>query len=409
MPKYYYKAVNGGGKVVRGDMEAAEEKAVARYLHDSGYIPIRIKTQSLFNNFLRFDFSMDLLADFRNVSSKDLLLFTLDLRTLLDAGLSVDRSLVILFDTTENEKMGEIVKGLLKYVQGGSSLSDAMAQYPKIFSALYINMIRAGESGGVLPEVLERLGEFLESIQRVKDYIKSALIYPAFLLSVGGISIIIMLTFVIPKFSVIFADMGQAIPMSTRMLLGLSDFLRSFWWIFVIAAVMCAALLRQYSKTEKGRLKIDSVKIRLPIWGDLIKFVEVARFSRTLGTLIRSGVPLLQGLNLVRVIMTNRVVSDSLKQVHERVKEGEKLSTPLFQTGIFPPLAIQMISVGEETGNLEKMLLRVAKYYEDNVENKTKRFISLLEPVLILGMGLMVGFIVVSMLMAVFSINEVGF
>lgn len=409
MPKYYYKAVDASGKVIRGEIDAPEEKTVASQLHDSGCIPIRIKSYGIFYKFLQLDFSSDLLADFKNVSSRDLLLFTQDFRTLLDAGLSVDRSLIILHDTAESGKLGEVIKGLLKYVQGGSSISDAMAKYPKVFSSLYINMIRAGESGGVLPEVLERLGEFLENIQRVKEYIKSALIYPAFLLSVGGISIIIMLTFVIPKFSVIFSDMGQTIPLSTSMLLGLSDFLRSYWWAFALAIIAGVIFIRQYANTDKGRLKIDALKIRLPIWGDLIKFVEVARFSRTLGTLIRSGVPLLQGLNLVREIMTNRVVGDSLKQVHDRVKEGEKLTTPLFQTGIFPPLAIQMISVGEETGNLEKMLLRVAKYYEDNVENKVKRFISLLEPVLILGMGLMVGFIVISMLMAVFSINEVGF
>lgn len=409
MAKYFYKAVDASGRVVRGDIEAAGEKAVAGQLRDSGYIPIRIRPYGILHKGLQLDFSSNLLGEWRTVSSRDVLMFTQDLRTLIDAGLSVDRSLVILHETTENPKLREIIKGLLKSVQSGSSLSEAMTKYPGIFSPLYVNMVRAGESGGVMPEVLARLGEFLENIQNVKEYIKSALIYPAFLLAVGGISIIIMLTFVIPKFSIIFSDMGQAIPLSTRMLLGLSDFVRSYWWAFVLAVLACAVFLRQYAKTESGRMKIDGMKIRLPVWGDLIKFVEVARFSRTLGTLIRSGVPLLQGLNLVRVIMTNRVLADSIQRVHDRVKEGEKLTTPLHQTGIFPPLAIQMISVGEETGNLEMMLLRVAKYYEDNVENKIKRLISLLEPALILGMGLVVGFIVISMLMAVFSINEVGF
>ncbi len=409
MARYYYKAVDASGRLIRGSLEAEGEKAAVAQLHASGCIPVRIKPHGFLHKGLQLDFSFNLFSDMGGVSSRDVLLFTQDLRTLLEAGLAMDRALIILNDTTESEKLKGIIRGVLKSVQSGNSLSDAMNQYPKIFSPLYVNMVRAGESGGILPEVLARLSEFLENIQKVKDYIKSALIYPAFLLSVGGISIIIMLTFVIPKFSIIFADMGQAIPASTRLLLGLSEFVRGYWWAFLLFIGLFVVSVRQYVKTETGRLKFDAVKIRMPVWGDLIKCVEMARFSRTLGTLIRSGVPILQGLSLVRVIMTNQVIADSVKEVRDRVKEGEKLSLPLNQAGIFPPLAIQMISVGEETGNLEKMLLRVAEYYEDHVENKIKRMISLLEPALILGMGLVVGFIVISMLMAVFSINEVGF
>ncbi|MDZ7833074.1 MAG: type II secretion system F family protein [Desulfobacterales bacterium] len=409
MIKYYYKAVDDSGQLVKGNLEAEEEKAVAARLHASGYIPVQIKPHGFLQRGWRLDFSGKLLPDFKNVSSKDILFFTQDLRALLEAGLPVDRALIMLHDTAENEKLKDIIQGVIKSVQGGNALSEAMSKYPKAFSSLYINMIKAGESGGILPEVLGRLGDFLENIQKVKDYVNSALIYPVFLLLVGGVSIIIMLTFVIPKFSVIFADMGQAIPLSTRVLLGLSDFVRSYWWVFTAMAGLGIFLGRQYANTDKGRLQIDDLKIRLPIWGDLIKSVEMARFSRTLGTLIRSGVPILQGLNLVRVIITNRVVADSVEKVHDRVKEGENLTVPLNQSGVFPTLAIQMISVGEETGNLEAMLLRVAQYYEDRVENKIKRLISLLEPVLILSMGLVIGFIVISMLMAVFSINEVGF
>ncbi len=409
MIKYYYKAVDGSGQLVKGNLEAEGEKAVAARLHASGYIPVQIKPHGFLQRGWRLDFSGKLLSDFKTVSSKDILFFTQDLRALLEAGLPVDRALIMLHDTAENEKLKDILQGVIKSVQGGNALSEAMSKYPKAFSSLYINMIKAGESGGILPEVLDRLGDFLENIQKVKDYVNSALIYPVFLLLVGGVSIIIMLTFVIPKFSVIFADMGQAIPLSTQVLLGLSDFVRSYWWVFIAMAGLGFFLGRQYANTDKGRLQIDDLKTRLPIWGDLIKSVEMARFSRTLGTLIRSGVPILQGLNLVRVIITNRVVADSVEKVRDRVKEGENLTVPLNQSGVFPTLAIQMISVGEETGNLEAMLLRVAQYYEDRVENKIKRLISLLEPVLILSMGLVIGFIVISMLMAVFSINEVGF
>jgi general secretion pathway protein F len=270
-------------------------------------------------------------------------------------------------------------------------------------------MVRAGETGGVLPAVLERLGEFLESAQDLKDYIKSAMVYPLFLVLVGGASIIIMLTFVIPKFSIIFSDMGTAIPASTQLLLGISHGLRDYWWLLMLVMAGLVFALRRYVRTEKGRYRKDAYALRLPLLGRLVRAVEVARFSRTLGTLIRSGVPILQALALVRQIITNQLIADSLERVYNRVKEGDTLSAPLNQEGYFPALAVQMISVGEETGKLDRMLLKVADNYEKTVRNMIKRLVNLLEPAMILAMGLMVGFIVISMLMAVFSMNEVPF
>jgi type II secretory pathway component PulF len=270
-------------------------------------------------------------------------------------------------------------------------------------------MVRAGEAGGVLEAVLSRLGEFLESAQELKDYIKSAMVYPIFLVSVGGLSIIILLTFVIPKFSIIFSDMGQTLPLSTRFLLGTSHLLQSYWWAILLVLGTGYFFLRKYLKTPAGRLKFDRKKMKFPLVGELIKKVEVARFARTLGTLTKSGVPILQALMLVKDILGNKVVSRAMENVYARVKEGDRLSKPLRDTGIFPPLAIQMITVGEETGRLDSMLLRVAESYEKMVRSMVKRLISLLEPAMILFMGLVVGFVVVSMLMAVFSMNEMPF
>ncbi|MDM8517987.1 type II secretion system F family protein, partial [Desulfobacterales bacterium HSG16] len=282
----------------------------------------------------------------------------------------------------------------------------AMAKYPDAFSNFYVNMVRAGEAGGVLEHVLERLGIFLESSQELKDYIKSAMIYPVFLLCVSGLSIIIMMTFVVPRFSVIFSDMGSAVPMSTRFLLWMSEYLKTWWWTIPVLTALIYFGFRQYSMTRSGRMRLDSLKINLILIGTLVKKIEVARFARTLGTLVKSGVPILEALHLTRGIMTNKVVSESLDLVHKRVKEGERLSKPLGESGIFPSLAVQMIMVGEETGRLDEMLLRVADNYEKTVKNLVHRLVSLLEPVLILIMGCVVAFIVISMLLGIFSMNE---
>lgn len=409
MPLYSYKATNSAGKIVNGSLEASEEKEVVSKIQAMGYIPIRVQAGGVSTRRFNIDLSMDVSGLFERITSKDLMIFTQDLHALLEAGLPVDRAFSILIQVAEKQKLRDLMASILKSVEGGDSLSGALARYPRLFPSLYVNMVRAGETGGVLPAVLERLGEFMESSQDLKDYIKSAMVYPLFLVLVGGASIIIMLTFVIPKFSVIFADMGQAIPASTQVLLYLGHGLRNYWWLIfgVIAAIVFA--VRKYIKTPKGKYQADSLALRIPMIGRLVKSVEVARFSRTLGTLIHSGVPILQAMTLVRQIIGNRLISDSLEVVRNRVKEGDTLSAPLAQQTVFPPLAVQMISVGEETGKLDVMLLKVADNYEKSVRNMIKRLVNFLEPAMILIMGLVVGFIVISMLMAVFSMNEMPF
>jgi general secretion pathway protein F len=409
MTTFSYKATDVSGKILKGTLEAADEREVVVKLQGMNCIPIRIESAqgelgkySLGGSFRIPDF-------FHRVTQRDVLFFTQDLHALLEAGLAMDKALSILINVAENDKFKEVVAGILKSIEGGNSLSEALANYPKVFSTLYINMTRAGEAGGVLPGVLERLGVFLENSQDLRDYITSAMVYPLFLVFVGGVSIIIMLTFVIPKFSVIFADMGQAMPLSTKILLGLSNGLRSYWWLIGGFITLAVILIRRYIQTPAGRMKADQWKLKTPVVGKLVKSVEVARFSRTLGTLIKSGVPILMALQLVMEIVANKIIAGSLKIVYDRVKEGDSLSAPLTQEGIFPPLAVQMISVGEETGKLDQMLLRVAENYEKVVRTMIKRFVNLLEPAMILTMGLLVGFIVISMLMAVFSMNDIAF
>ena len=409
MSNYFYKAADSSGKVVSGTMEAEEERGVVAELHNMGFIPIRVALARGNGKRLNVDISGQILSVFRGVSTKDVMVFTQDLSVLLEAGLPLDRALSILKDAAEKEGFKEVVGDMLKTVQGGGYLSDALAKHPRVFSTLYVNMVRAGEAGGVLEAVLGRLGTFLENSQDLKDYIKSALVYPVFLVLVGGVSIIILLTFVLPKFSIIFGDMGQAIPLTTRFLLGLSHILRDYWWVILGGLGASCFFFRRYLGTPGGRLKLDQTKISLPVAGDLVKKIEVARFARTLGTLTKSGVPILQALSLVKDVMGNQVIARSMEEVYDRVKEGERLSKPLHDMGIFPSLAIQMITVGEETGRLDSMLLRVAENYEKVVRNLVKRFISLLEPAMILAMGLVVGFIVISMLMAIFSMNDMPF
>ena len=270
-------------------------------------------------------------------------------------------------------------------------------------------MVRAGEAGGVLDIVLKRLEEFLESSQQLKSSVINAMIYPMLLISVMSLVIIFMLMFVIPRFSVMFADMGQTLPLPTRILLNVSNGIKDYWWLLIGLMTGVFFGFRAYLKTPAGRYKWDSLKLRLIGIRSIIEKIEVARFCRTLGTLIKSGVPILQAITIVKEIIGNIVISDSLTEIHKRIKEGEGISTPLRRQNIFPPLAIHMIKVGEETGRLEDMLLIVADVYDREVQNALKRFISLLEPLLILLMSVLVGFIVLSIVLAIFSINEMPF
>ncbi|HUL31894.1 MAG TPA: type II secretion system F family protein [Thermodesulfobacteriota bacterium] len=404
MVEYLYKATTLGGQTVEGTMDGKDEEAIIRGLQQLGYIPIRIfsaheKAQSFrFPSFLP-----------KRVGIKNLLTFTQELSTLVSAGLPIDRSLNILTTLTENETLRETVKDLLKRIEGGSSLAEALGYHPRIFPKLYINMVKAGESGGFLETILSRLAQYMESTKAIRDQIVSVMIYPLILALVSGLSITILVTFVIPRFAKIFSDMGQAIPLPTQIVLSFSQLVRGYWWVFLGVIALVYYGLKAYKKDEERRWKWDRFKLKWVAIGDLIAKVEVARFARTLGTLLQSGVPILPAFNLVREISQNEAISRSIANVHDRLREGKGMSKSLEETGVFPSLAVHMIGVGEETGRLDEMLVKVAETYEESVRTAVRRVVSLIEPLILLVMGAIVGFIVLSILLAVSSLTEISF
>jgi general secretion pathway protein F len=404
MTQYLYKAATLDGKTVEGLMDGITEENIVQSLHQLGYIPIRIVSTQEKRPSLRLSSFLP-----KRVGLKNLLIFTQELSTLIAAGLPLDRSLSILGSLTENERLSETVKDVLKRIEGGNSLAEALGNHPRIFPKLYVNMVKAGESGGFLEVILSRLALYLQHTKEIRDYLISVMIYPLILTMVSGASIAILVTFVIPRFARIFSDMGQAIPLSTQIMLSISHSIKSYWWVGIGVIVVVYLGLRVYNQNEERRLRWDRFKLRWVAVGDIIKKVEVARFSRTLGTLLQSGVSILSAFNLVKEISQNRVISRSITHVHDRLREGKAISRSLEEVGVFPPLAVHMIAVGEETGKLDEMLIKIAEAYEENVRNTIKRFVSILEPLIILVMGVVVGFIVISMLLAIFSINEIPF
>ena len=409
MAQFSYKATDQTGKIVTGTQDASDEKGVVAVLQAQGYIPIRITSSAKVSSRLSSGWEKSIFGVLKKVSEKDILRFTEDLATLLDSGLPLDRSLQILRDASDKKGLKSVLNDVLKAVQKGSDLSDALANHPKRFSRFYVNMVKAGEAGGFLDLILKRMSIYLNDIKDLKDYIVSAMIYPLFLICIGGISILILLTYVIPKFAVIFADLGQAIPFSTQLLLSTAAFFQKYVLLLLAGFAAVIFLWRRFSMTPAGRYRIDSFLTTLPVVGGFIQELETARFARTLGTLIKSGVPILGSLTLVQGVIRNRVIAESLDFIRERVREGDALSKPLADSDMFPKLATQMIIVGEETGRLDEMLFKIGDIYEKKVRNFIKKGMSLMEPAVILAMGIIIGFIVISMLMAIFSMNDMPF
>jgi len=399
--------------MIEGVMEAGEERAVVLRLRDQGYLPLRIRPPG--------EVPAKTTAGQRQLSlpqlqlpwggrvrQKDLQIYTRELATLISSGLPLDRALSVLIGLTEKEELKQATAQILRTVQQGKSLSESLEEYPKIFPPLYVNMVKAGEIGGFLDSVLQRLAEYLERSQEVADQIKASLAYPAMLVAVGGLSVLFMFTYVLPKFSGIFKDMGPALPVLTRMILALGAWFQAYWWVLMLLVVGAGLALQRYIATPHGRFAWDRWRLRVALLGDLIRKREVANFSRTLGTLLKSGVPLIQALEVVEAVVGNRVISSALKEVRVGVREGQGISGPLGRSGVFPTLALQMVSVGEETGRLDEMLMRTAEYYEKETNAKLKQLVSLVEPGLILFMGLIVGFVVIGLLQGIFSISQGG-
>ena len=406
MPRYRYEAVDASGEVVRDELDAATLDAAIARLRDQGLLPLTVNEAK--SGFLRGGFGQPLFSKRRALSRKTIALLTQQLASLLHAGMPLDRALTILIGVTEDEQAKPVLERVQEKVRGGSSLADAL-EVQGVFSRFYLNMIRAGEAGGALDVVLKRLTEFLERSQALRETVTSALIYPIILLSVSALSVIILLTFVVPQFQRLFADAGKALPLATQIVIAVGDGFRYYWWVGAILVVLLSAVARRQLSQPESRARWDDRFLRLPLFGDLIAKVETARLSRTLGTLLGNGVSMLNALTIVRETLSNQVLAGALGEVAEHVKTGRGLADPLLEAGRFPKLAVQMIRVGEETGQLQEMLLQVADTYDGEVQTAVKRLLTLLEPALILGLGVIIAGIIMSILVAILSLNDLAF
>ncbi len=402
MDTYDYEATTRDGNIVKGTMEVVSESIAVERIQEMGYFPLKVKKAVEHEN------AIDrILSSFQDrITNKDLMTFTYQLSVLLDSGFPLERSLTILSELTEKKKFQELLKEMISNVRGGKSFSDTLARFPSVFPLFYVNMVKAGEAGGFIEDVISRMAVYLESSQGLKDDVRSALVYPMVIFSFSCIAVIVLLTFVIPNFSEIFADMGAELPLSTLILLSISEALVEYWWIILLSVAGVVVGIKKYISSESGRQFWDRLKFRLPVFGKLYREAAVSRFARTFGTLLDSGVPILSALQIVKGTLENEKISEIIGSVREAVRKGRSISEPLSNSDIFPPIAVHMITVGEESGKLNEMLIKISDRFDIEVKTTVKRLLSLLEPALIIFMAVLIGAIVISMLLAIFSINE---
>jgi general secretion pathway protein F len=402
---FAYKAVNSLGEAEEGVRDAVDEQQLIATLQTEGYIPIRVVPAGA-KSFL----GLRLGIKQTKLSQKDIALFTGELATLLESGLPLDKSLLVLIDLTEdNERVTKLIGRVLEKVKGGATLADALEKQSGIFSKFYLNMIRAGEAGGSLGEVLGRLSEYLERSRELKETVSTALIYPAILLIMSLASLFVMLTFVVPQFSEMFESAGKALPVSTQIVVGLAEWLQSYWWMLVLGVILITGYMNLQMADPVKKKVWDGRFLKLPLAGTIILNKETANISRTLGTLLGNGVSILAALVIVRETVDNLVLSAAIQDTEEQLKQGKNMSDALLEKGIFPKMAMQMIKMGEETGRLEEMLLRVATIYDKQLRVAIQRMLALLEPALIISLGLMIAGIIVSILLAILSVNDLAF
>lgn len=393
MPEYLVKVVNRQGQRFQLKRSAEDLNSLKESLRKEGLTPLSIKTLKPALSFLR------------KISSRDILVFTEELANLLEAGISIDRALYILSRHTEKEQMREVIKAIQRDIQRGRSLSEAMAQH-NCFPKVYVNMVKAAEAGGFLEPVLRRIASFLETTGKFKEELISAMVYPVILFIVAVVAVSVMMVYVVPKFTSIFEEMGENLPLSTEVLIFISALVGRLWWFALLVCIVLVFFLHRYRKTPEGRLKTDAILLRLPLIGSLQKKVFISRFSRTLGTLLKAGVPVLVALRISRQVVGNEAISSSLAPLEDGVRHGKGLSQPMKQVDIFPEMVFEMVAVAEEAGRVEEALLQIADRFEEETRRTIRRTISVLEPALILFMGIVVGFIILSMLVAIFSISE---
>ena len=403
MPEFSYQAIKGSGQVVHGTLVAETEPALLEELRQMGCLPIQVVQKEQAGGG-RFSF-----LGRRGLGSRDRLAFARQLATLVRAGIPLERSLVLSRDLAERPALRAVIDDSLRELRGGKSLADSLAAHGRFFPPLYVAMVRAGEASGTLPAVLDRLVEFEEFSAELKSYLLSALIYPALLVTVGGAAIALLLGFVVPRFAEVFEQAGKELPLPTQVLMEVSNLVRGYGWAAILTIVAALWLGSRWVGTESGRRRWDRWRLKAPLLGEVSLKLEVARFAKSLGTLLNQAVPIIAALRLTREVLANRVLAESIEPLIQGIKRGQGLAAPLAATRVFPALAVQLMTLGEQTGKLDSMLLELAAIYDKEVRTATKRLVALVEPAVILTMGLVVGSIVISTLLAIVSINEVPF
>lgn len=399
MATFQFKAVTAGGVSRTGTLNAESPRAAAQELRRQGLTPVQVGVEST-GGFR--------LPTFGGASQRDVSFFTQEMATLLAAGVPIDRSLEIVTELTERPEFKGTILEVTRTLKSGRSLADSLAAHPKAFGELYVNMVRAGEAGGSLAQVFQRMSDYVRSRDDLRGYIVSALVYPVLLAFVGLSSIFVLLYYVVPRFAAMFEDGRMRVPLPTQIMLTLSQVTREYGLFLVVGLVLAGFGFYSYVRSDSGRLWWDALKLRLPLLGDVVRKAETARFARAMATLITNSVPLVQSLAIASRILSNTRMAKSLDAVTQGVKRGEGIAGPLTRSGEFPPLAGHLLAVGEETGRLDEMFNRMADIYDADTRSAVKRFTSLFEPALILVMGIIVGALILSMLLAITSINEVA-
>ena len=423
MPRYNYVALDTNGKETKGTIEVASQNEAIGRVKEMGLFPTKIvetekPQEKLFKKKSKvagkkksaLDINISIPGLSGRVKAKVLTTFTRQLATLVDAGLPLLRGLRVLEKQERNSTLKSILGELALAIEGGSTFSEALAQHPKVFNRLFVNMVKAGELGGVLEVVLRRLAEFSEKAQKIKGKVKAAMFYPVAVLIVASGILVLLLTFVIPKFKLVFADMmqgqGAQLPAFTTLVMGISDAVKNHFLVVAGCIAVFEVLFLLFIKTKFGRLLWDNLKLRFPVIGPVVRKVAISRFTRTLGTLVSSGVPILQALTIVRETAGNVVISNAVSAVHESVKEGETITSPLEGSGVFPPMVVSMVDVGEQTGALPEMLLKIADNYDEEVDNAVASMTALLEPIMIVFLAVVVGSIVVAMFLPLIAMIQ---
>ncbi len=400
MPSFDWSArPAAGGDIKEGTIDLAKKEDVIAFLHKQKLIPVVVREKPK-----QFNFQFG-----TGITTRDIVIFTRQFATMINSGLPLVQSLDILAEQTENAALAKVLREVLYDVESGHTLAAAIGKHPKVFSELFTNMVAAGEAGGILDTILLRLATFLEKNDALIRKIKGAMVYPSVIFSVAGMAIVILLIFVIPTFQTMFESAGIPLPLPTRIVIAMSQFLQDFWWALVIGIVASFFGIRAIYATPGGNLAIDRIMLGLPILGDLQRKAAVARFTRTLGTLVSSGVSILEGLEITAKTAGNRVIHDAVMSSRASIAGGETIAGPLKESGVFPPMVVQMINVGEQTGGLDNMLTKIADFYDDEVDAAVEVLLAAMEPIMIVVLGVVVGGMIVAMYLPIFDmINAVG-